>query len=146
MKRLVKIMMMTMVLAIAVTSVMNAQRGMRGQMADSAWKGRQGEYFRQQREMTPDSGRMHHGMWQMPMYRHYPGFPQGPAMRRFELIPNLTEKQIKEIADLRQKQQAEMQKLREDNFARSKALRDAHHKKMMELFSDEQKKYLEGNK
>jgi len=39
-----------------------------------------------------------------------------------------------------------MQKLREENFAKAKELRDAHHKKIMDLLSDEQKKYLEGTK
>ena len=167
--------MITIVAAIAATPVMNAQRGMRGQMADSTWKGRHGDYLMRHREMAPDSVRMHRGMGQMPMYRYHPGFPQGPgmawgprpgfrqgfgpgrsdrpgfsqqppAMRRFESIPDLTEKQKKDIADLRQKQQAEMQKLREENFAKAKELRDAHHKKIMDLLSDEQKKYLEGTK
>lgn len=166
--------MMTMVLAIAVTSVMNAQRGMRGQMPDSVWKSRQGDYMMGHRMMPPDSMSMHRGMWQSPMYRYHRDFARGPrmgwgpgpgfgkgfgpgmygrqgfaphpyGMGRFESIPNLTEKQKKDISDLRQKHSEEMQKFREESFSKAKELRDAHQKKLMDLLTDEQKKYLEGN-
>lgn len=154
MKRLVKIMMMTMVLAIAVTSVMNAQRGMRGQMADSAWKGRQGDYMMMHRgyQGFPECPCMAWGPG--PGFREgygpgrygRPGFAPRPyRMGRFESIPNLTEKQKKDIGDLRQKHQEEMQKFREESFAKAKEMRDAHQKKLMDLLTDEQKKYLEGN-
>ena len=190
MKRISAIMMMTMVLAIASTVALNAQRGMRGQMADTTLKRGPRNYMMQPGNMPPDSMRMfmrqnmgnmrmYGGMRQGPM--HYPrqgyGFPpnmqwgrgpgfgrgfgpggfgrqgfgrqgfapQPPFRGRMESIPNLTEKQKKDISDLRQKNQLEMQKFREENLAKTKEIRDAHQKKLMDILTDEQKKYMQGN-
>jgi hypothetical protein len=71
-------------------------------------------------------------------------FGQRPGPAGIESIPNLTDKQKKDIADLRQKQTAEVKKIREDSMTRIKTLQDEHRKKIMSLLTDEQKKYLEG--
>jgi len=70
----------------------------------------------------------------------------GPGMMMLESIPNVTEKQKKEITDLRLKQQAEMQKLREESAAKMKAMRETHSKNMMNILTDEQKKFLESKR
>ena len=77
---------------------------------------------------------------------NHPGFgPRTPGFNRLETIPNLTDKQKKDIADLQQKHRTEMQKFREEMAASTKSMRDANMKKVMDLLSDEQKKYLEEN-
>ena len=63
--------------------------------------------------------------------------------RLIEIIPNLTEKQKKDIADLRQKQLDEMKKFREDITTKMQSLREANRKKVMDLLTPEQKKYVE---
>jgi hypothetical protein len=93
-------------------------------------------------QSCPMMGRMRYGMRPMPMNRM--GQP-GPGMRMLENIPNLTEKQKKEIADLRLKHQDEMKKLRDEMSSKMKSLRDAQKAKMMGLLTDEQKKWVEEN-
>lgn len=63
--------------------------------------------------------------------------------RLIEIIPNLTEKQNKDIADLRQKQQDEMKKFRDDMTTKMQGLRESNRKKVMDLLTPEQKKYVE---
>ena len=58
-------------------------------------------------------------------------------------IPNLTDKQRKDIGDLRQKQMEEMDKFREETKAKLRSIREANRTKMMSLLTDEQKKSLE---
>lgn len=80
------------------------------------------------------------------MHRFGPAFrPQAPGqgIRSVDNIPDLTDKQKKEIADLRQKQQEEMTKFREEMNTKMKSLRDEHRKKVMDLLTDEQKKFFE---
>ena len=77
--------------------------------------------------------------------RQFMGEPR-PGMRIIETIPDLTDKQKKDIADLRVKQQEEMKKFREDMSAKMNTMREANKAKIMNLLTDEQKKYLEGNK
>jgi len=60
-------------------------------------------------------------------------------------IPDLTEKQKKEIADLRQQQLDEMNKLRDDMNEKMQSLRETHRKKVLNLLTAEQKKALESN-
>jgi hypothetical protein len=67
----------------------------------------------------------------------------GAERQRIESIPNLTDKQKKEIADLRTKNQAEIKKFRDETIAKIKIMREAHRKDLMNLLTDEQKKYLE---
>ena len=74
-----------------------------------------------------------------------PGYgPQMPGMMRMNNIPNLTDKQKKEIADLRDQNMDEMKKFREENMAKMQKMMDDHKQKMMNILTDEQKKYLEG--
>lgn len=97
----------------------------------------------------PGMGRMGHGMGMMsprmgmnmaPGFRH-----QAPGMRAMENIPNLTDKQKKDIADLKGKQQAEMEKFRIDMQSKMKEMREAHRVKVMSILTDEQKKWVEEN-
>ena len=82
--------------------------------------------------------------------QHGPGMMGGPGfgpmmgMRRIDNIPNLTDKQKKDIADLRDQQMEEMKKFREDNMAKMKSMMEEHRKKLMNVLTDDQKKYLEG--
>lgn len=92
------------------------------------------------------------GMWNGQAYRMQPGFRNGfgpgmqsPMKHRIQSIPGLSDKQKKEIADLRQKQADEIRKFREESIARMKSIRDAHRKDLMNLLTDDQKKYLEGD-
>jgi hypothetical protein len=69
--------------------------------------------------------------------------PMRPGMMMLERIPNLTDKQKKEIADLRQSQQAEMKKLQDEMASKMQTMREGHRKKVLNLLSDEQKKAIE---
>ena len=99
--------------------------------------------------MSPGMGRspMHQGMQQQGMgMNRGPGFrQQAPGMRAMENIPNLTDKQKKDIADLKGKQQAEMEKLRIDMQSRMREIREAHRVKVMSILTDDQKKWVEEN-
>jgi len=163
MKSTGKVIIMMLVLFLAGSSVINAQRGMRGMMADSVRMGRPGDHMMNMMHMRhiamyhPQRGyRMSPYMNRNPGYGfrdgfradtvNYAGFgPRTPGLRRLETIPNLTDKQKKDIADLQQKHRTEMQKLREETAASMKSMREANMKKVMDLLSDEQKKYLEEN-
>ena len=103
-------------------------------------------------EPAPMMHRMPRGMWADPMMGRMRGMrpmdrmgQPGRGMRLFENIPDLTDKQKKDIADLRQKQQDEMKKLRDETSSKMKSMRDAHRLKMMNLLTDEQKKWVEEN-
>ncbi len=66
-----------------------------------------------------------------------------PGMMMLGSIPNVTEKQKKEITDLMTKQRDEMKKLREEMQTKMKALRDSHRKSVLVILTDEQKKFVE---
>jgi hypothetical protein len=86
---------------------------------------------------------MGRGMGTMPgdsMWRANMGFG-----RMMGNIPDLTDKQKKEILDLRQQQQDEMKKLRAEVATKMQDLREAHRKKVMELLTPEQKKFVESH-
>lgn len=83
-----------------------------------------------------------HGMWHHGITRDF-GWRQGPGM--LDRIPNLTDKQKKEISDLRQKHRDEMENLRTDMQKRMKEMRDSHRKAIMNILTDEQKKWFEEN-
>jgi Spy/CpxP family protein refolding chaperone len=72
--------------------------------------------------------------------------PRMQEMMRMDNIPNLTDKQKKEIADLRDQNMNEMIKFREENMAKMQSMMVEHRKKMMNLLTDEQKKYLDGGR
>jgi hypothetical protein len=190
MKTTYKSIIMALVLVIAGSSAMNAQRGMGMMMHDSArmakmmrdtaFTGRHGYPMMQMRHMnSPRQGQMcpgcgmgmrqggrygmgpgaHRGMrpgmgWgpgpgnrggMGPGQFNRPDFNRVPGQARIENIPNLTDKQKKEIADLRQKQMDDLKKLRDESMSKMKALREDHRKKVMSLLTDEQKKFVEAN-
>lgn len=153
MKSNLKILVIMLILAVAGSMTLDAQPGMRGMRPDSTAKGRM------DRMQMPG---MHRGMGRMndnfappaPMRNRQQGFGQRgmmgqpgrgirPGMSRFDNIPNLTDKQKKDIADLKGKQQAEMEKLRIDMQSKMKELREAHRAKVMSLLTPEQKKWVE---
>ncbi len=67
------------------------------------------------------------------------------GMGMMENIPNLTDKQKKDMADLMQKHRDEMQKFRSDMQKKMKEMREVNKSKLMNLLTDEQKKWLEEN-
>jgi hypothetical protein len=87
------------------------------------------------RRGQPDQGQMW-GMNPMNRGRMQPG-------NMLNRIPNLSEKQRKEIADLRQKEMNEMMKFREETQSKIQSMREENRKKIMGLLTDEQKKFLE---
>jgi hypothetical protein len=66
----------------------------------------------------------------------------GQVMRTFDNIPNLTDKQKADIAKLRQDDQAKMQKLRESMQTEMKEARESHRKAMLNILTDDQKKWI----
>lgn len=96
------------------------------------------------REGGPGMGMMR-GMGRMPM-DSIGWMPAGPGKRMLESIPNVTENQKKQIEDLIKKQQDEMVKLREEMSAKMKNLRDSHRKDMLNILTDEQKKYVQSGR
>ncbi len=101
-----------------------------------------------------------------PWYFHRPGIVPGPQMYRhfgrdnFRLlppaklppgqqapfiyrIPDLTEKQKKEIDNLREEFKAEADKFREENRQKMEEMRKSHLEKIKNLLTPEQKKWLE---
>jgi Spy/CpxP family protein refolding chaperone len=181
MKNTGKIAGILLMLFIAGSLSLSAQRGMRRMRPDSAemnWM-KMKQWQMPLMMQNPDSlkmGGMRHGMvpgrmnnmdrfmgpgwqvWQSPRgMRHMGMGPRmgmmGPGMgmrqqgpgRIMENIPNLTDKQKKDIADLRQKQQVEMQKFREEMQGKMKEMRESHRTKVINLLTPEQKKWLEEN-
>ena len=94
------------------------------------------------RMMGPGMGR---GSMGPGMGRPGMGMRQGASGRTMENIPNLTERQKKDIAGLRQKQRDEMQKFREEMQGKMKEMRESYRNKVMNLLTDEQKKWFEEN-
>lgn len=161
MKSNVKILAIMLILAVTGSMTLDAQpgmrgmRGIRGMRPDSTVKGGM------DRMQMPGMG-MHRGMGMMndnftppAEMRHRQQGPgqrgmmgqfgrrMRPGMSGLNNIPNLTDKQKKDIADLKGKQQAEMEKLRIDMQSKMKELREAHRAKVMSLLTDEQKKWVE---
>jgi hypothetical protein len=69
--------------------------------------------------------------------------PMNTQRLMMESIPNVTEKQKQEIADLRIKQQDEMKMFREEMAAKMQTMRETHKKSLLNILTDEQKKFLE---
>ena len=84
-----------------------------------------------------------YGMRGMDHMDHFGPGHFGVDRLRIESIPNLTDNQKKEIADLRQKHLNEMKKFRDEMAAKVKDIREAHRKDILNLLTDEQKKFLE---
>jgi hypothetical protein len=169
MKNSGRITVIMLMLFMAGSLTLNAQRGMRGMRPDSARMGMMRMEHRQM-PMCPMMGMrqqgmgMQHrgmGMWQMGPGMRMMGRGMGrqgmgmngapgimrwaPGMRAVDNIPNLTDKQKKDIADLRQQQQVEMQKLRTDMQTKMKDMREAQRVKVIGLLNAEQKKWFEEN-
>jgi hypothetical protein len=121
-------------------------RGMRGGMGMG--EGRMGQMMGRPAMNGTRGNNMGMPMYGMrrgmaPMGIDRPGFgPMAPG-RFLDRLPNITDKQKKEIAGLRQKQMDEMMKFREETAAKMKSMREANKAKMMNLLTDEQKKFLE---
>jgi hypothetical protein len=92
-------------------------------------------------EMMWGMHRRFRGEWHQGMYMPIPR----PGMWMLENIPNLTDKQKKDIAELRQNQQAEMQKFRSDMQKKMQEMRASNRSKVMNLLTDEQRKWLKEN-
>lgn len=107
--------------------------GMRGFMPRGPMNGMRGGFGANQMYGMRRGMGLNAFMWQGPM---------GPG-RMIDRIPNLTDKQKKEIADLRQSQQTEMKKLMDDVSTKMKSLRESDRNKMLNLLTDEQKKFIE---
>ncbi len=165
MKRTVKTLGMLLMLFIAYNLSASAQRGMRS-TADTA------KLIRPSREMNmrdtfrhPPFNRMRKEMAHRPVTGICPmveqrirakGFNERIRMEgwrgnermgnnkiRLENIPGLTVIQKTQIADLNQKQKEEMKKLSAEIAEKSKGLRTTHKMEMLDLLTDEQKKFLE---
>jgi hypothetical protein len=67
----------------------------------------------------------------------------GPAGMILASIPNVTEAQKKQISDLMTEQRSEMTKLREEMQTKMQALRDSHRKSVLNVLTDEQKRFVE---
>jgi hypothetical protein len=159
MKSNVKILAFMIILAVTGSMALSAQpgmRGMRGMRPDSTVKGRIDRMQMPGMSMYRGMGRMNdnfttpfgmrriqQGFGQRGMAMRRPGMGMRPGMLGLNNIPNLTDKQKKDIADLQGKQQAEMEKLRIDMQSKMKELREAHRAKVMNLLTDEQKKWVE---
>ncbi|MCU0474146.1 MAG: hypothetical protein MUC93_12420 [Bacteroidales bacterium] len=169
MKNAGKITGMLLLLFVAVNLSLSAQRGMRGMRPDSVKMERMPQCMTPMQmnnmnqfmcPMFPMGRHAACGMMQPAMNMRHMGPGMGrkamvmrhrgmgnlqaaPRMRVMENIPNLTDKQKKDIADLRQQQKGEMQKFREGMQTKMKDLRESHKTKMMGLLTDEQKKWLE---
>ncbi len=149
-------MILIIVLTISATSIMSAQRGdrgMRGMKADSV--SRSGDHMMKMK-MAPDSmkcdmmrnhmrqmGRMHNDRRFGPMSGNRRGYVNNPGS--LQSIPNLTDKQKKDIADLRQKQMDEMKKFREETKTKMNEMRESYRNKVKSQLTDEQKKYFDDN-
>jgi|WetSurMetagenome_2_1015567.scaffolds.fasta_scaffold00011_87 Spy/CpxP family protein refolding chaperone len=175
MKNNFKIAGMMLILVIAGSMALSAQRQVRGEKIDTIRMDRRDLAPRTVMGMPLENSRVpgaqipgrqirhgwndfngpRNGMGQGRGFRH-PGMGMGIGMgqpgqgrqgRMPDLynIPNLTDKQKKDIADLRGKQMADVEKLRIDMQSKMKELRDSHRAKVMSLLTEEQKKWFEEN-
>jgi len=113
------------------------QQGMHQGMGTMPWgrRGMQNGMGRSSEMMPWSMGRMWDGM----------GPGQWRTGRYLDNIPNLSDKQKKDIAVLRIDQQSEMKKFMDDMAAKMKTMREAHKAAIEKLLTPEQKKWLEEN-
>jgi hypothetical protein len=148
MRRIVKLTGMLLMLILASNLSLNAQRGMRGTM-DSTRMNRMRMWS--DTIHRPGHGEMmnHYGMRHDSFAEGRPGMRgferggRGPGEYMLESVPNVTEKQKKDIADLKLKQQDEMKKFREEMTSKMQAIRDSHKKSMMSILTEEQKSFID---
>jgi Spy/CpxP family protein refolding chaperone len=172
MKRKVQLTGILLMLLLSFNMSLNAQKGMkhpadstrlshmrmasdtahRNSMSDRTWLGPERmDHMRNSRNRHSMYG-MDRGMRQdYGMRRGYGHIRQdsmsgrqvGPAGMILWSIPDITEAQKKQITDLMTKQRSEMQKLREETQTKMEALRDSHRKSVLNVLTDEQKKFVE---
>jgi Spy/CpxP family protein refolding chaperone len=136
MKRKVQVTGILLMLLLSCNMSLSAQRGMK-HPADSTRM----SHMRLDRGMRHDYN-MRRGYG--PMQRDSISARQfGPAGMILGSIPNVTEAQKKQITDLMTKQRSEMQKLREEMQTKMQALRDSHRKSVLNVLTEEQKKFVE---
>ena len=172
MKRQVQLTGILLMLLVSCNMSLNAQRGMkhpadstrmghmrmvsdtlhRKSMSDRPWSGPERmdnmRHFRgnnnmygMERGMRHDNG-MRRGYG--PMHRDsISGRQFGPAGMILGSIPNVTEAQKKQITDLMTKNRSDMQKLRVEMQTKMQALRDSQRKNVLNILTDEQKKFVE---
>jgi Na+-transporting NADH:ubiquinone oxidoreductase subunit NqrC len=185
MKSAGKTILIILVLSIACSTMIYAQRGTRGMKTDSTSGDRPGRMMHMRQMPMPSDSlrsemrnrmghmRMNDRMWYGPMYRGYygfgtrPGGAWGPGFRsrhdfgpgsfyhdrdRWQTpgrilanIPNLTDKQKKDIASLRDQHLTEMKKFRDETETNMNNMKDSFRNKVRDILTDEQKKYLEEN-
>lgn len=175
MKNVRKTIILILVLTIAGSSAIFAQRGDRGMRGmrpdsvnrsgdrmmrmqrDSVHQGMQVDQMRRMMRRHDDMrfgpmAHMRHGYGMGPRSGWGPG-PRfrGDSLRldrpgRLSAIPNLTDKQKKDIADLRQKHMDEMKKFREENQAKMNTMRESFRNEVKSQLTDEQKKFFDGDK
>jgi hypothetical protein len=98
------------------------------------------------RTMGPRIGfGMMRGMGHMPM-DSTGWMPMAPGRRMLESIPNVTENQKKQIEDISHKNMESIQKLREEMFSKVQAIRDSQRQEVLNILTDEQKKFLESGR
>jgi len=173
MKTTVKFSGILLMLMLTFNASMSAQRGMRGGMDNTGmnrmWMGFD-TIHRHGMAMRPDSLRMH-GMrsdmgpgrygprgqfmdqWQMygmhrgmgmgPGFNQRGGGPAGSGRMILESVPNVTEKQKKEISELLQKQQDDMKKLREEMSAKMQTINETNRKSLYNILTEEQRKFID---
>jgi len=87
------------------------------------------------------------GLYDFRGYNHMrPVPPARPGMQAppmIERIPNLTEKQKKDLESLRQKQQEEMKKFREENRKKAETMKKTHMDNIRKILTPEQQKWLD---
>lgn len=88
---------------------------------------------------------MMRGMGRMPM-DSTGWMPMAPGIRMLGSIPNVTENQKKQITDLIKKHQDEMKKLREEMSSKMQSLMDSHRKDVLNILTEDQKKFIESGK
>lgn len=175
MKTIQKSIIMIMILSLTVSSAVLAQhgnRGMRGMRSDtlmmhgnhmmkmnpdSANRNMMRNHMHQIRRMHDGmgSGPMSHsqrgygmrqGSWGAPSrYDRDHGYGRSTHSDMMQNIPNLTDKQKKDIADLRQKQMDEMKNFRAETQSKMSAMRESFRNKIKEQLTPEQKKYFDEN-
>jgi hypothetical protein len=174
MKTTFKIAGILIMLMLTFNSSLSAQRGMRGGI-DNFGMNRRGigsdTIHRYGMATRPDSLRMHgmrsemgpgrygpHGQFMdhRQMYGMNRGMGPGISQRGrrqagsgrmiLESVPNVTEKQKKEISDLLKKQQDDMKKFREEMSAKIQTIRETNRKSLDNILTEEQRKYIDAKK
>lgn len=160
MKNSGKITGMVLVLCMLFSLSLSAQPGMRGMKSDSTGMNRSMcpmccPVACNMKQQAMNMRYMGHGMHGMPpgmgrnsMGKKHPGMGNrqpAPGIRFMENIPNLTDKQKKDLIDLRLKQKEEMQKLKGEIQKKMIDLRESHKTNVLSILTDEQKKWLDEN-